>query len=55
MFRFREFKVYQDSLNFSKEIRKVASSFPKEEMFGLIAQITRAVDSIILNIARRVG
>ena len=51
MFRFKNFKVYQDSLEFTKNIRYLADKFPKSEMFGLKSQIIRASDSVVLNIA----
>lgn len=51
-FRFRKFPVYSESRKFAFEIKRIArTKFPKFEMFGLINQICRAVDSIILNIA----
>jgi len=51
-FRFRKFPVYKDARLFAVEIKKLArEKFPKYEIFGLIDQICRAVDSIILNIA----
>jgi four helix bundle protein len=51
-FRFREFKVYKDVRIFSEELKKISKKkFPKEEQFGLLSQLWRALDSIILNIA----
>lgn len=51
IFRFRNFPVYKEALKFRKEIKEVARSFPKEELYILFSQIVRAVDSIVLNIA----
>jgi four helix bundle protein len=51
IFRFRNFPVYKDTLVFDKEIRKLAKFFPKEEKYGLISQLCRASDSVLLNIA----
>lgn len=51
LFRFREFKVYKDALIFRKDIYRLTKKFPKEELFCLTAQIKRAVNSIVLNIA----
>jgi four helix bundle protein len=51
-FRFRNFQVYKDARNFSKELKKFSKSkFPKEEQFGLLSQLWRALDSVMLNIA----
>lgn len=51
-FRFRKFKVYQDARSFVAELKKFSrKEFPKEEQFGLLSQLWRALDSIVLNIA----
>lgn len=51
LFRFRQFKIYQEAQKFRAGIYKITKKFPKEENFCLISQIRRAVNSIILNIA----
>ena len=51
MFRFKKFNVYKDALAFAKDIRILSKCFPKEELFGLKSQVTRAADSVVLNIA----
>lgn len=52
IFRFRNFQVYQDARKFCKELKDFSrKKFPKEEQFGLLSQLWRALDSIILNIA----
>ncbi len=43
--------VVEKAINFSVEIYKLTSSFPKSEIFGLIAQMRRASVSIASNIA----
>lgn len=51
-FRFQEWQVYKDARQFRKELKsKVVSKLPKEEKFGLISQLKRALDSVVLNIA----
>jgi four helix bundle protein len=53
--KFRTLHVYQKALDFTKVVRKITKSFPKDELFGLISQFRRAADSIVLNIAEGVG
>ena len=51
-FRFREFPVYQDARKFVIELKRFSKKeFPHDERFGLVSQLWRALDSIILNIA----
>lgn len=50
-FRFRNFPVYNEAIQFRVEIKELAGKFPKEEKFILVPQIIRAADSIVLNIA----
>lgn len=51
-FRFRQFSVYQDTLCFHQNLKRLTrEQFPKSEQFCLTSQLWRALDSILLNIA----
>ena len=50
-FRFKKFKVYQDSKAFCKFCRDIIEKQIKGKDKGLAGQIQRALNSIILNIA----
>ncbi len=51
-FRFRDFKVYKDSIRFRMGIKELVKNyFPVEEKYQLVDQIIRAANSIVLNIA----
>ena len=51
-FRFRQFQIYKDGLQFQKDLKYLSrKKLPKEEQFCLTSQLWRALDSIILNIA----
>lgn len=52
IFRFRRFPVYKDTRSLRSEIKKlVKEKFPKNELYCLSSQLSRALDSILLNIA----
>jgi len=46
---YKELKVWQRSIELVKEIYNITNSFPKEESFGLVSQMRRAVISIPSN------
>jgi four helix bundle protein len=50
-----ELQVYHKALSYTKDVRRVIKSFPKDELFGLNSQFKRAADSIVLNIAEGAG
>lgn len=52
VFHFQEYPVYKDTREFRKIIKKIIKEkFPKEEKYCLSSQLSRALDSILLNIA----
>ena len=51
-FRFRDFRVYRDAIEFRMEITQLSKRyFPTKERYLLTDQLIRAVNSIVLNIA----
>ncbi|EMR02749.1 four helix bundle protein [Cesiribacter andamanensis] len=55
MRNFQQLLIWQISHELNLTIYKISSSFPKEEIFGLTAQIRRAATSIPTNIAEGSG
>jgi four helix bundle protein len=51
MRNFKQLKIWQKGFDIATRSIKLTGSFPKEERFGLISQITRAAVSIPSNIA----
>lgn len=47
--------VWQKSIDLVKQVYQISLSFPKDETFGLVSQIKRAVVSIPSNIAEGFG
>jgi len=54
IFRHNKFEVYGESILYSKNIRLFAKLLPKTEEYSLKPQLTRAADSVVLNIAEGV-
>jgi four helix bundle protein len=52
---YTELKVWQKAYQLCLEIYKVTKNFPREERYGLTAQIRRAAVSIPSNIAEGYG
>lgn len=51
-FRFRDFNVYKDAINYRMEIKAIVKQyFPKSENYQLTDQVIRAANSVVLNIA----
>ena len=52
---FRQLTVWQKSHELTLALYELTSSFPREELYGLTAQIRRAASSIPANIAEGCG
>lgn len=50
-FRFRDWQIYNDGRAFRKYIHTLVQKFPKGEIFSLVDQINRALNSVLLNVA----
>lgn len=50
-FRFRDWQVYKDAKLFRGKINKLLKTYPKEELYSLVDQTRRALNSILLNLA----
>lgn len=50
-FRFERLEVWQLARKFVGDIYEITRKFPRDELFGLVAQLRRAAISILLNIA----
>lgn len=48
---FRDLRVWQKGIELVREVYKVTSQFPKDEQYGLVAQLRRASISVPSNIA----
>jgi four helix bundle protein len=51
LFRFRDWPVYRAARSFRKKIRELAKKLPETEKYLLRSQMSRAADSMCLNIA----
>ncbi|MFZ1292529.1 MAG: four helix bundle protein, partial [Melioribacteraceae bacterium] len=47
----KDLKVWQDSIDFVKNIYEITSKFPKDEIYGLTSQIRRSAVSVPSNLA----
>ncbi len=47
----KKLEVWENALEFSTQIYKATSNFPKDELFGLTNQLRRASVSVISNLA----
>jgi four helix bundle protein len=54
-FKFEDLVIWQESVEFAKDIYSLTKDFPQTEQFGIISQLNRAGVSISLNIAEGSG
>lgn len=52
---YRDLRVWQEAMNLAEACYRGTRIFPKEELYGMIAQIRRAAASIPANIAEGYG
>jgi len=50
-FKFEKLIIWQNAMEFGEKINTMSYNFPQKEIFNLTSQISRAVDSIALNIS----
>jgi four helix bundle protein len=50
-FNFEKLQIWNDARSLVKEVYRMTSTFPKDEIFGLTNQLRRATVSILLNLA----
>jgi four helix bundle protein len=50
-FKFRDWDIYKDSRIFRTTINKLLEKYPRSEIYALVDQTKRALNSILLNLA----
>ena len=55
MHNYRELRIWQRSMDFVVKVYDISSDFPKEERYGLTAQIRSCVVSVPSNISEGAG
>lgn len=50
-FKFEKLEIWQEALEINNEVNRLTKHFPSNEQFVLTAQMQRAADSAVLNIA----
>lgn len=52
---YKDLKVWQRAIQMTLAVYRTSSSFPKEELFGLIGQMRRSSTAVATRIAERYG
>jgi four helix bundle protein len=52
---YKELTIWQEAMNLAEMVYTQTKSYPKEELYGIVSQIRRAVVSIPANIAEGYG
>ena len=52
---FKELRIWQKGMEIAKECYFLTKKFPKDELYGMVQQITRSASSIPANIAEGYG
>ena len=52
---FEDLKVFQTAMDLRVDIQRMTESFPRHELFGIVAQLRRASGSVVRNIAEGQG
>ena len=52
---YRDLRVWQEAMTLAEECYRLTASFPREEIFGMTAQMRRASSSVAANIAEGYG
>ena len=55
MHNYNNLQIWQQAMDLVEDIYKLTASFPTEEKFGIVSQMTRAAVSIPSNIAEGAG
>lgn len=50
-FRFESLKIWQQARDFSNHVYQLTACFPDGERYSLVSRMTRAANSVSLNIA----
>ena len=52
---YEHLNVWKDSMDLIEDVYRITSSFPKQELFGIVSQVRRSAVSITSNIAEGSG